>query len=354
MITGGNPGYFVFSLDTELAWGAFDVGGLEWCRDQYMRTHDQIRRLLDLLDRYRIPTTWAFVGHLLLDRCERRGGTTHPDVLRPRHAWFDDDWHALDPGTDVYRDPLWYGSDILKAVLAAEVRHEIASHTFSHVIVGDEACTREIAHSQLLKCRELHERRGFELNSVVFPRNQIGHLDVLRALGIVAYRGPEQSWFDGLRHPARRAGHLLHRALALPAPTYPLAGLVDRGLVNLPASMLLLSLDGPRCLVPLLSRRRQAFQALERAAKRVEMMHLWLHPSDMATGRGMLEVLGQIFERVRDLTNDGRMIPLTMAALAKKALGSSSAAPARQEVSPTLSRDEAAAGHGQQAARSPI
>ena len=354
MITVGNPGYFVFSLDTELAWGTFDLGGLERYREQYLGTREQIHSLLELLDRYRIPTTWAFVGHLLLDRCERRHGTTHEDVLRPRHTWLAEDWHGLDPGTDVYRDPLWYGSDILKAVLDAETPHEIASHTFSHVIVGDAACTREIARSQLLKCRELHERRGVELTSVVFPRNRIGHLDVLRELGIVAYRGPEQSWFDGLRHPARRAGHLLHRALALPAPTYPLAGLVDRGLVNLPASMLLLSLDGPRRLVPLLSRRRQAFQALDQAARRGEMMHLWLHPSDLATGQGMLEVLGQIFERVRDLTNDGRMVPLTMAALAKKALGCASAAPLRQKVSPTLSRDEAAAGHGQRAARSSV
>ena len=346
MITGGNPGYFVFSLDTELAWGTFDLGDLERYRDQYMRTREQIRRLLDLLDRYRIPTTWAFVGHLLLDRCERRDGMTHEDVLRPRHTWFAEDWHALDPGTDVYRDPLWYGSDILKAVLAAETRHEIASHTFSHVIVGDAACTREIARSQLLKCRELHERRGLELKSVVFPRNQIGHLDVLRELGIIAYRGPEQSWFQRLRHPLIRAGHLLHRALALPAPTYPLANLVDRGLVNLPASMLLLSLDGPRRLVPLAARRRQAFQALEQAATRGEMMHLWLHPSE-ATGPGMLEVLGQIFERVRDLTNDGRMVPLTMAALAKKALASASAPPARRKVNPVLSSE---VGQGKQAA----
>ena len=182
MITAGNPGYFVFSLDTELVWGSFDVGGLERYREQYLETRKQIRRLLGLLDRYRIPATWAFVGHLLLDHCERRGGTTHEDVLRPRHAWFDEDWHALDPGTDVYRDPLWYGSDILKAVLAAETLHEIASHTFSHVIVGDAACTREIARSQLLKCRELHERWGLELKSVVFPRNRVAHLDVLREL----------------------------------------------------------------------------------------------------------------------------------------------------------------------------
>ena len=116
----------------------------------------------------------------------------------------------------------------------------------------------------------------------------------------------------------------------------------------MPASMLLLSLDGPRCLVPLAARRRQAFQALEQAATRGEMMHLWLHPSDLATGPGMLEVLGQIFERVRDLTNDGRMAPLTMAALAKKALGS--APHAELKASPVLSGEPATVGQSERAA----
>ena len=118
--------------------------------------------------------------------------------------------------------------------------------------------------------------------------------------------------------------------------------------------MMLLCLEGPRRLVPLQARRRQAFQALEQAAGRGKMMHLWLHPSDLATGQSMLEVLGQIFERVRDLTNDGRMVPLTMAALAEKVLGCGSAAPARLKVSPTLSRDTAAAGHSQRSARFPV
>lgn len=310
-------GYFLLTLDTELAWGTFDRGGRTKYRALFEQTRPPIRRLLDLLDEYSIPATWAFVGHLLLDRCEREKGTTHPEVLRPSYGWHPGDWHALDPGTDLEGDPFWYGADILEWVRGRKVAHEIGTHTFSHVIMDDPACTREIAASQLAACRELHRSHGLELTSMVFPRNRVAHLDVLREAGIVAYRGPEESWLRNLRGNVRRAGHLAHRLLALPPPTYPLEGRVENGLVNLPASILLLPYHGVRRFIPAWSRFRQARLGIVAAAQLGEIFHLSFHPFNLPTSEKLLEILERIFRLVVDLRQRGKIETRTMTAMAR-------------------------------------
>ena len=144
------PGHFLLSFDTELAWGSFDRDGLRRFGKFYAQTRPCLRRMLMLLETYRIPATWAFVGHLLLDRCRRENGTTHPDVMRPRHSWYPHDWHALDPGTDVDRDPFWYGTDMLESIRSSSMQHEVGTHTFSHVVFDDPACGEAVARSQLI------------------------------------------------------------------------------------------------------------------------------------------------------------------------------------------------------------
>ena len=314
------PGYFLLTLDTELAWGTSDPGGLTKYKALFEQTGPAIRRLLDLLDKYSIPATWAFVGHLLLDRCELRNGTTHPEVLRPSYGWYPGDWHALDPGTDLERDPFWYCADIFEWVRGRTVPHEIGTHTFSHVIMDDPACTREIPASQLAACREMHGSRGLELTSLVFPRNRVAHLDVLREAGIIAYRGPEESWLQHLRGNARRAGHLAHRLLALPPPTYRIEGRAGNGLVNLPASMLLLPYHGVRRFIPVWSRFRQAELGIGTAARQGEIFHLSFHPFNLPSTEKLFDILGRIFRLVTNLREQGKIEPRTMTAMARLVL----------------------------------
>ena len=320
------PGYFLLTLDTELAWGTFDRGGVTKYGRLFERTRPCIRRLLDLLDEYSIPATWAFVGHLLLDRCAREDGTTHPQVLRPSYSWYPGDWHSLDPATDLARDPFWYGTDILEWVRGRQVPHEIGTHTFSHVIMDDPACTREIAVSQLAACRRLHETHGLELTSLVFPRNRVAHLDVLREAGIVAYRGPEESWLRSLRGKARRAGHFAHRLLALPPPTYRLDGRIQDGLVNLPASMLLLPYHGARRFIPAWSRLHQARAGILGAAKRGEIFHLSFHPFNLPTSERLFGILERIFRLVAELRGRREILPRTMTGMARIVLARESPA----------------------------
>ena len=313
-------GTFVFSLDTELAWGVFDVGLFKASLPAFKKTRGEVRKLLQLMDEFETPATWAFVGHLMIEECSRTGSVSHPDVLCPNHDWYPGHWHDVDPCTNLDVDPLWYGTDILRWVMDAKVEHDIGSHTFSHVIVGDPACTREIAYSQFAKCDEIHRGHGLELKSVIFPRDRVAHLDVLRELGVIAYRTEEKRWFSDLSGVGRRAAHLADRTLAIPAPTHPRAGIVEDGLVNVPSSMMLMARDGLRRMMPMASRRKQAFDGVRRAAERGEMFHLWLHPSDLGTDPALCELLGEIFEYVASLRDEGKMRVATMADVAESCL----------------------------------
>ena len=38
-----------------------------------------------------------------------------------------------DPCTNVINDPAWYASDLVDKIIKADVNHEIACHTFSHL-----------------------------------------------------------------------------------------------------------------------------------------------------------------------------------------------------------------------------
>jgi peptidoglycan/xylan/chitin deacetylase (PgdA/CDA1 family) len=314
------PGYFILSLDLELAWGVFAYDALEAQRPYLVGEREVIRHLLDLLDRYRIPATWATVGHLFLDSCQRSADAVHPDVLRPTYPLYGKDWHHLDPCTDVASDPLWYGPDIIDEIVGRPTAHEMGTHTFSHIVVGDPACTREEFRSQLRACRDVHEARGLGMRSIVYPNNRIGHLDVLAEEGVVAYRGNLDRWYTGLGGRLKRLCYLADYTVAATPPTYPTTDRVEGPLVNLPASMFLLPRDGVRRAVPLASRRQQALRGVRRAVERGEIFHLWFHPFNLATDPGLLDVLDRVFSEIADHTAGGRMVPITMGGLADQLL----------------------------------
>ena len=317
---GLETGVFLLSLDVELAWGTFDHGGLHTHADDLKQVRPLVHRLLELLDEYAIPATFAVVGHLFLDSCERTDGTTHPEVGRPKYDWFDDDWHCLDPGTDVRRDPLWYAPDIIDAIQAAGQDHEIGTHTFSHIIVDDPACTPEIFASQITACAALHKQRGLPLKSIVYPRDRPAHLDVLRDCGLTNWRGREEAWYGAFTGRMHRFCHLLHRTLAFPPPTYGLTNRVQDGLVNLPSSILLMPCMGIRRFIPMASRLRQARLGIRKAVRLREIFHLWSHPFNLASDERLFGVLERVLAEVRRLADSGQLMPMTMSGLAEQLL----------------------------------
>lgn len=318
-----DTGVFTVSLDFELAWGTFDSGNHERILGQggnraseYEKTRSVVTRLLDLFRTYDIPTTWATVGHLFLDSCRAVNGRKHPEMPRPKHAWFADDWYALDPCGDIHTAPLWYGRDLVEKIRDATPRHDIGSHSFSHAIFSDRGCTREVAEAELRQCVAAADAMGIRMGSFVFPRNQIGHLDLLPRYGFRVTREGTPFWYMNLPgRMVRKVAHVADDVFALP----PATGLPVRrdGMWLVPASMFLQSMDGPRVLIPARSRVDKAIRGIERAIKRREMFHLISHPENFySRPERMLAVLERILAHVARRRTAGALKVMTMAGVA--------------------------------------
>ena len=174
-------GAFILSLDVELAWGSVHRNKLAQREKYFVETRSNIQRLLKILERYQIHATWAVIGHLFLDRCLPVNGINHPEIIRPINQ-DGEDWFLQDPCSTLQDSPIWYGSDIIQQIVNCSVHQEIGCHTFSHVQAGGPGCGPECFDSELRACRVEAEKLKLELKSFVFPRNEIGYLDILKWL----------------------------------------------------------------------------------------------------------------------------------------------------------------------------
>lgn len=280
-------GIFILSLDTEIAWGTgtHALARYAHCFDNYPTL---LNRLVGLMDAYDIPATWAVVAHLLIEPDDARA------LLRQPQAWY----HA---------------PYLLDTVCSAHAKHEIGTHTFSHVYTDDPAITREVWRRELNTAAQIHRAHGLPMRSIVYPRNLVAYTDTLADYGVVAYRGIEQNWYGN----RRGAFHLLDRALGLPPPTYDPTGLkVAEKLVNLPASQFLMAYDGVRGSIPTASRVRQAKWGLDSAVRRNHLYHLWFHPFNLGTSERMFEALEHILRDVARRRDAGQLRVMTMAGAA--------------------------------------
>lgn len=303
-------GRFLLTLDTEIAWGTFYWKGFVYYKKHFDNYRTLVRRFIGLLDKYEISATWAFVGHLMLDHCDG----LHADVLRPRYSWFNyEDWHKYDPGSDISKDPHWYGSDILEWVRSMQTPQEIATHTFSHVHMADIECTAEIARSQVESCILLGQKHGLVIESLVFPRDEIAHLDQFAELGITCYRGAEEVWCSATGGLLRRICGVLDQFCAITPPVYKIEELhIHHGLLNIPGSNFLYSYDRYHRWIPTFSRIVKIKKGINKAIDENAIYHLVFHPFHLGSSDRMFDVFDRVLAYVADKRAQGLLEVNTM------------------------------------------
>lgn len=312
-------GKFTLSLDLELIWGTLDLFGPERFRSVCEIEREEIvERLLDLFVEFDISATWCTVGHLFLDGCDPRTSHKHPEIIRPAHHWYQHDWFAHDPGGDEDEHPIFFGRSLIEKILDCPVPQEIGCHTFSHVIFGDNGCSRETALSEVSACVELAREFGIRMQSFAFPRDQVGHLDVLREYGFTCYRGAEPHWYEksSLPKPVKRLAHLWDVLVAAQPPTV-LPEQTEEGIWNIPGSMIYFPMHGVRRFIPISRRVKRVIKGLEAAVRQKRIFHLWFHPTNLAVEtETMFDGLRAILDHACELRERGALAIQPMAELA--------------------------------------
>ncbi|WP_254840509.1 DUF2334 domain-containing protein [Natronomonas marina] len=296
-------GVFTLSLDTELAWGTFDVERVERYEAAYRRTPEVIDRLCALLDEYRIPATWAVVSHLLVD-CDGDHGDRNPPSLPGV-----DDWFGSLPCSSGLDRELWSAPWLVDRIRSCETDQEIGLHGATHMQLGAEGCSRQNAVEELEAAVETLEGFGVSPESFVFPRNDVGHLDVLAEYGIRVYRGVDARWYEhpptpeAVKPPLRFVDEATRRTPPVVEPRS--AG----DLVNLPGSQPFRPRRGGWKYTPPGSSVARAKRGLRRAARTGKVFHLWFHPFNLAGDPDAeLRRFERVLETARELVSDGRLV----------------------------------------------
>lgn len=313
-------GTMVVSLDFELAWGRFDKVPIPVLKAEASEERLRIIRLLDLMDHYQIPATWATVGHLMLESCQRDGnGQAHPEVSpHARYSWLPYDWFKHDPCVHASKAPGWYAPDVVEWIQRTRVQHEIGSHSFGHIYFGDPECSLAMADADLNAAVKVASHNGLVLHSFVFPRNQIGHLEALKKAGFSCYRGADHRTIRAGNPVFMRGLHFVDQLLGLP-PQRVKAEETLPGLWNIPGNHFLMPREGMRKLIPMASQVLKAKRGLKRAVQAGELYHLWFHPNNLIADQdAMFDGLSEIFSYASRLREEGRLEILTMGEYARQ------------------------------------
>jgi hypothetical protein len=294
-------GKVTLSIDLELAWGVWDTITAQELQLAETAERPICAALVDLLDRYEVPASWLVVA-ALLDEAS----------AKPR------------PGAKA----CWYAPDVIERIVRAKVRHEIGSHGGRHIYF-DQISAAE-ARDDLGFAKSVHRANGLGFKSFVFPRNGVGHLDILSESGLCVVRSRDVGWL----RTAHTGGRLAARAANfvdqfLPVPPHPSWPEPLGELIDIPGCMQVLGRNGlRRSVLPQVTRAKLAF-GLERARRAGGTFHLWFHPSNFYYRRDeQLATLAWFLERAAEEAGRGRIEFRTMGSYAAEA----QAAPARTAI----------------------
>jgi peptidoglycan/xylan/chitin deacetylase (PgdA/CDA1 family) len=299
-------GAVILSIDTEQRWGYLDSlsdGDFQLRYPEALNAHD---KLLASLRSAGISATWFVVGGMAL-----RGSR---GALDPQMAGLPPAWAAAIPRGNEVTDPLWYRPAFLHRLRCAIPVQEIGLHGgLAHLIWTDRRATRGHVEWELAGGLKALEHAGLHPLSFSFAREQEAHHELLRDFGFQSYRGRTvaraHALGPGLPGAILRAWNELTRAV--PRPVWPVE--TFPGLWNIPASLFLYPIGGPRSyVIPARTRIERFVLGIEAAARCRGIFHFCLHPENLAESPEGPAIFEDLLDRLLRFVCNGDIEVLTV------------------------------------------
>ena len=166
-------GTVVISIDAELGWGFHDYAPEDRPADRIERSRWGWERLAGILDEFRVPATWAVVGHLFESECNG-AHVGHPSPSG---------WFAHERGETPMAEQYRFAPELVGALAESDLGHDIGSHTYSHVELDADYASEALVRAECDRAIEAAEAVGLSMESFVFPRNRVGHRETLAEMG---------------------------------------------------------------------------------------------------------------------------------------------------------------------------
>ncbi len=184
-------GGLIISADFEMAWAwRYAKNGADPL-DKGRAERQNFAQIIQVLETFEIPITFATVGHLFLEKCEKIDHdwmARIPAFVNDNWKFTKGDWFDHDPCSDYKTAPEWYAPDLIRMIQNSGVRHEIGSHTFTHIDFSYNNCPVRVADDEIVASIKAAEPFGVVLKSMVFPGGTWGNSEVLKKHGFEIYR----------------------------------------------------------------------------------------------------------------------------------------------------------------------
>lgn len=338
------PGVFTMSFDCEGLWGPSVLTPSLRERITQGRLTSTYQALIDLLDRHDLRATFAFVGAFVLS----------PEEVRQHPEWFENASGRQWPRTQEFLAKVahgqssgWLSPECFDIVQKNE-RQELATHGFQHLALRDHALTQDDFRRELELSAAVGRLKGFTPRTLVFPRNQVGFIDLLAEYGIIGFR--EYIGMKRLSLPLSESWQVSYDALAAlgrelklwqkPQPhppmistgqptshfedIIPFARPNETGRTSaaaIPSGYFLNWRVGLRQRIPIKLSVARWSRMLRQAAQTGGMVHLWSHPHNFITGDQQLEFFEAILNEASALVRRGDLINLTQQQYSEHVLG---------------------------------
>jgi len=320
-------GQFVISLDFEKFWGVFDSAASNGGYMENLENVDiVIDRLLQLSNTYQIKLTFSTVG-LLFNKNKEEFISNIPSSCPSYKLDKHNPYPLINSiNKSEEEEKKYFGYRALQKI-ADHDQHEIGTHTYSHYYCLEEGQTLEQFNADLKMAIKVAENFGIDLQSIVFPRNQVNPAYLISCYnhGIKSYRGYENHSIykpnakEKTTNPLLRILRLADAYINVTGRhTYKLEELKSNTIINLPSSRFFRPYSKTlKTLEPLKVLR--ITKAMKKAAIKGELFHLWWHPHNF--GKHIDENfynLEKVFKTFQQLSKDYDFTSSTMTDLAKK------------------------------------
>ncbi len=276
-------GVFAISLDFELYWGMKDVVSVENYAKNLDGTPKAVERMLELFKKYDTHVTWATLGYIF---CKDKNELikNYPKI-KPNYKDDEINLYSYIEQNQNLKDEYHFAPKSIDLITSYE-NQEMATHTFSHYYCLEEGQDEEAFYEDLKVAKNIAEKKGIELKSLVFPRNQYNknYINVIKKIGIKAYRGNEKGWIYEAKSEKekktalKRVLRIIDSYLNISGyHTYKLEKTTDTTPLDIPASRFLRP-HSPKLSFLDSLRLKRVTDAMSYAAKNKELFHLWWHP----------------------------------------------------------------------------
>ena len=279
-------GRFIISLDYELLWGlsGWNNNQITEYLSHIQQANFALREILNLLEKYDVKVTIAFVGCMNFQ--------TEEELLTTMNSWEPQYKRQL---FSAFSSVVPYARQknamnyLFATKYIEELSHkslvELGSHTFSHYYCLEEGSNPMDFRQDIKHVVQNARKSRIHLSTIIFPRNQVSddYLLICAKEGFTHYRGMlntglYKSEKTQSRYSIKGALRFLDAYINLSGyQTYTWDSCFDSVLVNVPGSRFLRPYSKKLRWFEWLKIRRIK-QSMEYAAKHGEIFHLWWHP----------------------------------------------------------------------------